>query len=109
MKKDPLAVQMGQNIAGLRKEMHLTQAELAEKLGVNATHISRVECGDRMLSPKKLQMASQLFEVSYDAIFIGPESDPCIQNIVIMLRTRPKAYAVMIESFLRLNPELPMH
>lgn len=119
MEKDPLAVQMGQNIAVLRREHHLTQAQLAEKLGVNAAHVSRVECGGRILSPHKIELASKLFKVSYDAIFLGPESDPCIQNIVMLLKTQPKEYAIMVENFLRLvtvqqtdstsyHPEVPL-
>ena len=109
MEKDSLAVQMGQNIAELRREHHLTQAQLAEQLGVNAAHVSRVECGGRILSPHKIQLTSKLFEVSYDAIFLGPESDPCIQNIVLLLKARPKEYAVMVENFLRLVPAQQGH
>lgn len=36
---------IGETIAKLRKEAGITQAELAESVGVRQTHISRIESG----------------------------------------------------------------
>ena len=36
---------MGQRIAKLRKEQGMTQAELAERTGIQRAHITRIEAG----------------------------------------------------------------
>lgn len=100
---EKLSVKIGQNISRLRKENGLTQAEFAEKINVTPTFVSRVERGERMFSPQKLQAVAELFEVSYDALFRDPEElDPSIQNIVILLEGRSKSYTASVEKFLRL-------
>jgi len=106
MKKDQLAVRIGENVAYLRRKHHMTQAELAEKLNVNPTFVSRVERGERMFSHQKLQMVAELFNVSYDVFYRGPEEiDPSIQNIVALLEGRSRACTASVELFLRLWPE----
>ena len=52
MRKDPLAVLLGQNILRLRKEAGMTQAQLAEQINVGTTFISRVERGEKYVSIK---------------------------------------------------------
>lgn len=44
------------DIVALRKELDLTQAELAEKLGVHQTTVSRFETGDLPLD-KRTELA----------------------------------------------------
>ena len=103
-----LAVEVGQNISRLRKAHGLTQAELAEKINVTPTFVSRVERGERMFSPQNLQAVAELFEVSYDALFRNPEEvDPSIQNIVILLKGRSKSYTATVEKMLRVWAEEP--
>ena len=53
MKKDPFAVQIGQNILNLRKKDGMTQAQLAEKINVSTTFISRVERGEKFVSSEE--------------------------------------------------------
>jgi transcriptional regulator with XRE-family HTH domain len=40
------------DIAAIRKELNLTQAQLAEKLGLHQTTISRFETGEMPLDPR---------------------------------------------------------
>ena len=44
------------DLAAIRKEMNLTQAELAEKLGLHQTTISRFETGEMQID-KRTQLA----------------------------------------------------
>ncbi|MDL2212644.1 helix-turn-helix domain-containing protein [Bacteroides sp. OttesenSCG-928-N06] len=44
-RKEAYAYYTGQIIEQARKEAHMTQAELAEKIGTNKSYISRVETG----------------------------------------------------------------
>lgn len=49
-------------LARLRMERGLTQAQLAEKMGVHHQVISRWECGDRNPTGKSLLKLSQVLE-----------------------------------------------
>lgn len=53
-------------IAEERKKLNLSQAELAEKLGVSQKSISKYECGTRRPSYEILVAMSKLFDVSTD-------------------------------------------
>lgn len=45
---------IGERIAKLRKENHMTQAMLAEKLNISVRHCSAIECGTARLSIENL-------------------------------------------------------
>jgi len=108
MDKDSLPIRLGQNIADLRKEHRMTQAQLAENINVSPTFVSRVERGERMFSPQKLQMVAELFGVSYDSLFRNQEEiDPSIQNIIVLLAGHSREYTASVERLLRLWQELP--
>jgi transcriptional regulator with XRE-family HTH domain len=47
LKPDPSLVTLGEAVKALRKERELTQAQLAERAGVDITCISRIERGER--------------------------------------------------------------
>ena len=49
----PLNVQIGKNIAALRKSQKMTQEELAEELNISIKHCSSVERGKSCLSLEK--------------------------------------------------------
>lgn len=101
MKKDPLAVLMGQNILRFRKDAHLTQAQLAEKINVGTTFISRVERGEKFVSIKVLQALSETFHVSYDALLRGPEYGAGMHNIQVLLEGHSENYLAWVEGVLR--------
>lgn len=62
---------MGRRIAELRKEHHMTQAELAEALDISIKHCSSVERGLSRLSIEKLVEAADLLHTSLDYIVRG--------------------------------------
>lgn len=107
MEKDPLAVLLGQNILRFRKAAKLTQAQLAEKLNVGTTFISRVERGEKFVSIKVLRALSEIFHVSYDALLRGPEYGAGMQNIHTLLDGRSEAYIAWAERILRACGEYP--
>jgi len=108
MRKDPFAVQIGQNILNLRKRDSMTQAQLAEKINVSTTFISRVERGEKFVSLKILQLLAETFGVSYDALLRNPETDSSLQNIQIMLSGRSEEYVAWIEEILRACEKHPL-
>ena len=49
MDKKQLSIILGENICKYRTQLGLTQAELAEKIGVNSSYISRIECAEKSM------------------------------------------------------------
>ena len=65
---------IGERIAKLRKENHMTQAMLAEKLNISVRHCSAIECGNARLSIEKLIEVADLFHVTLDYLILGRRS-----------------------------------
>lgn len=107
MKKDPLAVLVGQNIQRFRKEAGMTQAQLAEKINVSPAFISRVERGEKGMSVKVLESLTKEFQVSYDALMRAPESRAGLETVLVLLEGRSKAYIAWVEKILRACGERP--
>ena len=59
-------MKMSEKIKKHRKEKKWSQAELAEKLGVHTTHISRLETGKYTPSLELLKKVAELFEATTD-------------------------------------------
>jgi DNA-binding XRE family transcriptional regulator len=62
---------MKNNIAKIRKRKGLTQMELAELVGVNRFHISKIERGKRMPSVKLLIKIADVLNVSLDDLLMS--------------------------------------
>ena len=67
---------LGGRIAELRRDRHMTQEQLAEKLDISVEHCSEVERGLSSLSLDKLDYLANLFDCSLDYIIHGnPDLD----------------------------------
>lgn len=64
-------VQIGRFIAQQRKELHLTQEQLGEKIGVTGKTVSRWETGVYLPPADALLALSELFGVSINEILSG--------------------------------------
>lgn len=53
---DKLVQEMGKRISARRKELRLTQEELAEKAGLTSQTISTAETGSKALRPENLSL-----------------------------------------------------
>ena len=63
----------GKNIAGLRKDMKLSQRALADKLqliglDIDKNAIQRIECGKRFVTDIELKAFSKTFNISVDEL-----------------------------------------
>lgn len=56
----------GDNLITLRKMNHLSQEELAEKLGVSRQTVSKYETGEALPDIEKSRVLAELFQVSMD-------------------------------------------
>ena len=66
---------MGKRIRARRKQRGLTQAALAESIGISTSFIGHIERGTRITSLETLVRLTQVLEVSLDALVLGPEHE----------------------------------
>ena len=64
-------VKMGERIARRRKELKMTQEELAEKLEVSIPMISNLEQGKKAIRPENLANLCAVLDLSADYILTG--------------------------------------
>ena len=67
-------VELSQRIRFLRKKKGLNQGELAEKVGINPSHLSRLENGKYQPSVDALQKIAEALEVSVDFLLSDDDS-----------------------------------
>lgn len=86
MAVDPekLVRQIGRRVAELRRTTGLTQAQLAEQIGVSVQYISRVELGTNLTIHTLVKLANAL-RVQPTELFATPSSDALRVN-----RGRPR-------------------
>ncbi len=63
----------GMRIKELRKLHGFTQEELAERLGISAGHMGKIETGAKGISIDVMVVVSSLFNVSLDYPILGKE------------------------------------
>lgn len=61
----------GKRIRKLRKARGMTQESLSEKIGVNASYLSRVERGEKGCSVDMFVNLSDVFSVTLDYLILG--------------------------------------
>jgi transcriptional regulator with XRE-family HTH domain len=67
---------LGREIKGARLALGLTQAEVAERLGVSPSYISAVEAGKRNLTLGQLANIASAMRLGIDISFIRPDGTP---------------------------------
>lgn len=63
-----------ENLKQLRTDKKLSQADLAEKIGVHVTHLSRYERGLSSPSLEVIQKIAEVLEVSIDTLVFGQKN-----------------------------------
>lgn len=91
---------IGNNVAKYRNQMGITQAELAEKVGISPAFISKVERGKKMMKVQTLFALSKALNVSCDAL-LSQEDSSQVENIVVLLRNQSDSFLESIENIIR--------
>lgn len=60
---------LGKRIKEVRKSKGFTQDKLAEKVGIDVKHLSRIECGKNSLSLNLLYKISDVLNVELSSLF----------------------------------------
>lgn len=68
---DELLHQMGERIISRRKQLRLTQEELAEAAGVTPQTISTAELGKKALRPANIIKICSALDISPDYLLLG--------------------------------------
>jgi transcriptional regulator with XRE-family HTH domain len=90
MRPKTLAKKVGQAIARHRKSVGLTQAQVAEKLGLENESLSRIETGARQASLSRLEQLSDLFGCPVVRFFeedVSDEYQTTLQSLTDILQT----------------------
>lgn len=108
--------QIGIRILGLRRESGLLQHELAQKLGIDRTTLSKVETGENAPTVAILIKLKRLFTISIDWLLtgIGPKEnlepqDKEIKQLLIDMKRDPYFKHYILSEYFRFklrNPEL---
>lgn len=67
--------EIGQRVRALRKQRHITQAEMAEQLEISTSFLGHIERGTRILSLETLAKIAKLFVVPVDYLIFGEQVD----------------------------------
>ena len=72
---------MGRRISTRRRELHLSQEQLAEQMGVTLQMISNLELGKKAIRPENLLKLSNSLSISTDYILSGRHSEQEVAEI----------------------------
>lgn len=77
---DDLLNQIGSRILSRRKQLRMTQEELAEKAGITSQTVSSAELGKKALRPENIIRLCSALDISTDYLLLGEinESDHSI-------------------------------
>lgn len=75
MANDIFLIEMGLRVAQRRKEIHMTQEDLAEAIGLSLQSISCIELGKKAIRPQNLAKLCIALNVSSDFILFGKRTE----------------------------------
>ncbi|WP_251209605.1 helix-turn-helix domain-containing protein [Acetatifactor aquisgranensis] len=79
---DDLLKQVGYRILSRRKQLRMTQEELAEKAGITPQTVSSAELGKKALRPENIIRISSALGISTDYLLLG-EINACDHSTLI--------------------------
>ena len=93
MGKDTFLINMGVRIAQQRKELKLTQEQLAEKMGVSLQTIYCIELGKKAVRPENLANLCSYLNISSDYILYGKRDSQQMTDVITKLSNlKPEEY-----------------
>ena len=74
-------IDMGLRIYKRRKELKLTQEQLAEKMGVSLQTVSCIELGKKAIRPENLSNLCRILDITADYILNGIRSESQLAGV----------------------------
>ena len=88
---------MGLRISKRRKELKLTQEQVAEKMEVSLQTISCIELGKKAIRPENLANLCAVLDITADYILVGKKNENQLVGIIKKLALLPDDDMIMIE------------
>ena len=103
--------QLGKRIATLRKDIGMTQVQLAEILNISQQHMASFEAGRRKVSSADIPVLAKLFGVSTDEL-LGIEDKPAkrgptsklqrqIEQVNMLPKSKQKFITEMLDALIK--------
>ena len=89
---------MGERISKRRKELNLTQEQLAESINLSLQSISCIELGKKAIRPQNLVNLCNTLEVSTDYILTGKKEDKQLEGVFKKLAVLNESDYTMVEN-----------
>lgn len=100
MKKDDVLKGIGQRISHRRRQLRMTQEELAARMDVSTQMISYAEQGRKAIRPENLIKLCAELEVSADYILTGRATEPEYQRIAAKLSRLSEGELTQVEQII---------
>ena len=100
--KAELAKTLGYNVHKYRTAARLTQEELAEKVGIGASFITRIECGQKIMSVPVLYKIAKSLHVSVDMLLSEKDEVPSSERLLNIINSCSPESVHQVESILRI-------
>lgn len=81
-------VAIGRRVKKYRIQANLTQADVAEKLGISVSYVSQIECGRTDVSLKRLDEIANIIHTRIELLIIDPKTNLNINNDTLGLMTK---------------------
>lgn len=96
MSNDIFLTNMGMRISQRRKELLLTQEQLAEKMGVSLQTISCIELGKKAIRPQNLANLCTHLNVTADYVLYGKRDEQQMNDVIEKLSAlSPDEYSIV--------------
>lgn len=89
--------QIGERIRNRRKQLNLTQEQLAEKMDVSIQMVSNLERGNKAIKIENLLKLSEILNISVDYILRGSYHTDDVQSLVRDLSRLSESDYKMVE------------
>lgn len=100
MDKELLGI-IGENIKKYREKAGLTQAELAEKVGIGTASVSRIERGEKRMRLETLHAFADTLEISVGLLFYQHNTDELLLTLTKMLNGKSPEFIEGIMNLVR--------
>ena len=97
MTKENLMEIVGNNLRFYRAKRHMTQEELAEKVGVSVSFCANIERGKKGVSMFALRDFADALGITVNQLLYDCNANQQISNIMVLLQDKSTAYLSWLE------------
>ena len=102
MTKENLMEIVGNNLRTYRTMRHMTQEELAEKVGVSISFCANIERGKKGISMFVLRDFADALDITVNQLLYDHKDNQHIENIVVLLQDKSVSYLSWLEQVIRI-------